>query len=200
MISFAAAAITTSVPRMHSAGFQATSADPSPRSAPRSDVKQALMACGIFGNTDPDVVSTLAESHQPLRFPPRHVVFAQGDPGTSLFLVVSGRAKVTYSRGDGRDVVINVAGPRDVFGEVTAFDQGPCEFTAITVTEVRAIADERDQLVAWAIVCPQIAHQIMRLLARRVDVMTSSMVDFAFAPPTHRLASRLLLLCKRFGR
>jgi len=120
MISFAAAAITTSVPRMHSAGFQATSADPSPRSAPRSDVKQALMACGIFGNTDPDVVSTLAESLQPLRFPPRHVVFAEGDPGTSLFLGVSGKVKVTY----GRDVVINVAGPRDVFGEVTAFDQG----------------------------------------------------------------------------
>src|SRR5262249_52499087 len=46
---------------------------------------------------------------------------------------------------------------------------------------------------------PEIGHQVMRLLARRADVLAGAMADFAFADPTHRLAHRLLLLSKRFG-
>jgi CRP/FNR family cyclic AMP-dependent transcriptional regulator len=176
----------------------ATSDSPWPNAA--RDVQRALMASGLFKKTDPDVVSALAESVQPLSFPPQHVVFAQGDTGSCLYLIASGKVKVTYCRGYGREVVINVAGPRDIFGEVTAFDRGPREFTAVTVTQVYALAVESEQLMAWAIAYPEVGHQVMRLLARRVDLMTGCLVDFVLADPAHRLAKRLLLLSKRFGK
>jgi CRP/FNR family cyclic AMP-dependent transcriptional regulator len=53
--------------------------------------------------------------------------------------------------------------------------------------------------MAWAIAYPEIAHQMMRLLARHGAVMTSCAVEFAFADPAGRLARRILLLGKRFG-
>jgi CRP/FNR family transcriptional regulator, cyclic AMP receptor protein len=163
-------------------------------------VQRAFIASGIFGNTDADVVSALIEHLQPVLFPAGHVVFAQGDAGSDLFMVASGKVKVAYRYGDGREVVLNIVGASEVFGEVALFDYGTREFTATTVTEVCAVAIERDRLLAWMTEYPEITHQVMRLLARRADVMTNCMVDFVFADPPYRVARRLLLLGKRFGR
>lgn len=164
------------------------------------DVHDALIASGIFGKTDADVVSALTEHLLPVCFPPGHVVFAQGDPGSCLYLIASGKVKVAYRHADGREVVLNVVGAPDVFGEVTPFDYGTREFTATSVTEVCAVVIERDRLLAWIAQCPEIALQIMRLLARRVDVMTKCLAEFVFTDPPYRIARRLLLLGKRFGR
>ena len=168
--------------------------------APHQDVHQALIASGIFRKSEPDVVSAWIRHIRPVRFPPGHVIFSQGDPGDCLYMIASGKAKVSYHHSDGREFVLNIVGASDVFGEVTPFDTGTREVTATTVTEVRAVAIERDQLLAWMAECPEIIHQITRLLARRAEVMTSSLADFVLADPPYRIARRLLLLAKRFGR
>ena len=167
------------------------------------DVHQALIASGIFGKADSGVVSALIEHMLPIRFPLGHVVFAQGDPGSCLYIRVGqGQGGLSPRRWQG--VVLNIVGSSDVLGKVTPFDYGTREFTATTVTEVCAVAIERDQLLAWMAECPEIIHQIVRLLARRADVMTKCLVDFVFADPPYRVARRLLLLllllCRRFGR
>ena len=164
------------------------------------DVRKALIASGLFGRTDSDVASALIEHLLPVRFPPGHVVFAQGDPGSCLYMIASGKVKVGYRHADGGEVVLNIAGASDVFGEVTPFDHGRREVTATAVTEVCAVAIERDLLLAWMTQCPEIIHQITRMLARRAEVMARCVVDFVFADPPYRLARRLLLLGKRFGR
>jgi CRP/FNR family transcriptional regulator, cyclic AMP receptor protein len=111
----------------------------------------------------------------------------------------SRRATVEPESPAGKDGRCDITGDTDI-GEVTPFDYGTREFTATTVTEVCAVAIERDQLLAWMTECPEITHQIMRLLARRADVMTKCLVDFVFADPPYRVARRLLLLGRRFGR
>jgi CRP/FNR family cyclic AMP-dependent transcriptional regulator len=171
-----------------------------PTGALRRDVRQALIRSGIFGKTGADDVSELIEHVRPVRFSPGHVVFAQGDPGSCLYIIAWGRVKLTYRHIDGKEIVLNIVGASDLFGEVTPFDYGTREFTASAVTEVCAVAIERDQLLAWMAECPEIIHQIMRLLARRADVLTNCLVDFVLADPAYRVARRLLLLGQRFGR
>ena len=96
--------------------------------------------------------------------------------------------------------MLNGIGASDVSDDVATFDFGTREFTATAVTEVFAVAIQRDQLLALIAERPEITHQITRLLARRAEVMTKNLVDFVFADPPYRVASRLLLLGKRFGR
>jgi CRP/FNR family cyclic AMP-dependent transcriptional regulator len=191
--------------QLHPKVPQAATADVMPPVTQRSaalhgDMRQALIRSGIFGKTDADVVSALIEHVRSVCFSPGHVVFAQGDPGSCLYIIASGRVKLTYRHIDGKEVVLNIVGASDIFGEVTPFDYGTREFTASAVTEVCAVAIERDQLLAWMAECPEIIHQIMRLMARRADVLTNCVVDFVLADPAYRIARRLLLLGKRFGR
>ncbi len=171
-----------------------------PRAAVSGDVEGAVIASGIFRKTDPVVVSNLIKHMRPVRFAAGHVVFAQGDPGGPLFMITSGKVKVVYRHTDGREAVLNVLGASEVCGEVTPFDCGPREVTVTALTEVDAVAIERHQLLAWMAECPEVIHQIGRLLARRADVMTNCLIDFACPNPRYRIARRLLLLGKRFGR
>jgi CRP/FNR family transcriptional regulator, cyclic AMP receptor protein len=164
------------------------------------DAQQALIASGIFRKANPDVVAALSRGTRPVCFPPGHVVFAQGDPGGCLYMIVSGRVKVAYRHIDGGEIVLNLVGASDMFGELTLFDCGTREVTATAVTEVCAMAIERDQVLAWMAECPEIIHQMMRLLARHADVLTNCLADFVLADPAYRVARRLLSLGKRFGR
>ncbi len=167
--------------------------------AMHGDEHRALMASGIFSKTDPDVVAALMTQTRSVCFPAGRIVFAQGEPGDCLYVIVSGKAKVSYLHTDGREFVLNIVGALDVFGELTPFDCGVREATVTALTEVRAVAIDRDQLLEWVADCPEAIHQIMRLLARRAEMMTSSLADFAVCDPPQRIARRILLLAKRFG-
>jgi CRP/FNR family transcriptional regulator, cyclic AMP receptor protein len=180
--------------------LEAKTADATKQAVSSGGVEGAVIASGIFRKTDPHVVSNVIRHMRPVRFPAGHVVFAQGDPGGALFMITSGKVKVVYRHTDDREAVLNVLGTSDVFGEVTPFDCGPREVTVTALTEVHAVAIQRHQLLAWMAECPEVIHQIGRLLARRADVMTTCLLDFACPDPRYRVARRLLLLGKRFGR
>jgi CRP/FNR family cyclic AMP-dependent transcriptional regulator len=164
------------------------------------DIPAAVVASGIFRKTESEVMCRLIGHMRPVRFGPGHVAFAQGDPEGALYVITSGKVKVVYRHPGGREVVLNVLGASDIFGEVTPFDCGPREVTAIALTEVDAVAIERHQLLEWITECPEVINQIGRLLARRADVMNDCLIDFACTDPTYRITRRLLLLGKRFGQ
>jgi len=183
-----------------SSTIDALSSSTPPTLGLRRNTHAALIRSGIFGGVNPDVVADLVEHVRTVRFPCGHAVFSQGDPGSCMYLIASGKVKLAYRRTDGRELVVNVVGASDVFGEVPPFDCGTSEFTATTITEMCAVEIERGQLLAWMAECPEMVQQIMRLLARRTGVMTSCLADLVFADPPYRVASRLLLLSKRFGQ
>jgi CRP/FNR family transcriptional regulator len=115
-------------------------------------------------------------------------------------MIIAGKVKVVYRHTDGREAVLNVLGPPELFGEAAPFDSGPREVTITALTAVEAVAIDRDRLRAWMARCPEVIHQVGRLLSRRADVMTNFLVDFACADPRYRIARRLMLLGKRFGQ
>ncbi|GFG51693.1 Crp/Fnr family transcriptional regulator [Mycolicibacterium agri] len=167
---------------------------------PTDDAEKAVRASGLFCRAHRDAISVWLKRMRPALFAAGSVVFAQGERGGALFVIVSGKVKETYRHTDGREAVLNILGPSEVFGVLTPFDNLPRTVTATALTEVRAVAIDRRQLLAWTVVCPEVIHQVMRLMARRVDVVTDCLVDFMCPDPTYRIARRLLVLAKRFGR
>src|SRR5262249_20613689 len=49
-------------------------------------------------------------------------IFAKGDPPTSLFAVISGTVKISISAPDGRNAILNLIGPGEIFGEIALLD------------------------------------------------------------------------------
>ncbi|HEX2289172.1 MAG TPA: cyclic nucleotide-binding domain-containing protein, partial [Pseudonocardiaceae bacterium] len=116
-----------------------------------------LIRAGIFQGVDPSAVQALSATLEPVKFPRAHVIFAEGEPGDRLYIVLSGKVKIGRKSADGRENLLAVFGPSDMFGELSIFDPGPRTSTATTVTEVSAVSMDRAALRDWINKRPEIA-------------------------------------------
>jgi CRP/FNR family transcriptional regulator, cyclic AMP receptor protein len=176
---------------------ESSAATPGPED---TEAHLALIASGIFSRTSPDVVAALSEGLHPERIAAGRVMGAQSDFGGCVYVIISGKVKVSYQRRDGAEIVLKILGPPEIFGAITLFDPGPQDMSMTTLTDVLAVPIARDRLLTWMVERPEVCDQVLRLFARWVKAMTNSLVDFAFADAQGRVASRLLDLKKRFGQ
>ncbi|WP_165796313.1 Crp/Fnr family transcriptional regulator [Mycobacterium ahvazicum] len=164
------------------------------------DAHRALIASGIFSRTGPEVATALCKELHLRRFSPGRVIGAQSDCDGSIYVIVSGKLKVSYRRSGGEEILLKILGPSEFFGAITLFDPGPQDMSVTTLTEVLAVPIARDRLLTWMVEHPEVCDQVLRLFARWVKAMTNSLVDFGLADAQGRVANRLLLLRHRFGQ
>src|SRR4051794_30991244 len=165
----------------------------------RGNVDEILARAGIFQGVEPSAVSALTKQLQPVDFPRGHTVFAEGEPGDRLYIIVSGKVKIGRRSPDGRENLLNIMGPSDMFGELSIFDPGPRTSTATTVTEVRALSMGRPELREWISKRPEIAEQLLRVLARRLRRTNNMLADLIFTDVPGRVAKALLQFARQFG-
>jgi CRP/FNR family cyclic AMP-dependent transcriptional regulator len=160
---------------------------------------QVLARAGIFQGVDANVVSSLRDQLQPVQYPRGHVVFAEGEPGELLYIIISGKVKIGRRTPDGRENLLTIMGPSDMFGELSIFDPGPRTSSATTITAVHAVSMDRDALRAWIADRPKIVEQLLMVLARRLRRTNDNLGDLIFTDVPGRVAKQLLLLAHQFG-
>jgi CRP/FNR family cyclic AMP-dependent transcriptional regulator len=168
---------------------------------PRSiDVRRALLASGIVSNTDPAAVTRWCRQLKPVRFPAGHLIASGGDAGGRLYVIVSGKVKASVARTGGCELLLAVLGSNEIFGVVSLFEPVARNTRLTALTDVLAVPIERRHLLRWMAECPELSARTLRLFARRAREMTDALTDFASADARGRVASRLSLLQRRFGR
>ncbi|MDJ0396500.1 Crp/Fnr family transcriptional regulator [Rhodococcus sp. G-MC3] len=160
---------------------------------------EVLARAGIFQGVEQSAVAALTQQLQPVDFPRGHRIFTEGDPGDRLYIIVAGKIKVGRSTPDGRENLLTVMGPSDMFGELAIFDPGPRTSTVTTITDVRAVSMDRDALKEWIDQRPEVAGQLLRVLARRLRRTNDNLADLIFTDVPGRVAKALLQLAQRFG-
>lgn len=158
-----------------------------------------LGSAAIFQGMGAGAVAALKKQLHPVSFAARQVVFAEGEPGDRLYIIKSGKVKIGRRLDDGRDHLLAILGPSDIFGELSLFDPGPRTSTATAITKMRALWLDRDALRTWIIARPEVAEQLLALLAGRLRRTNDSVVDLIFTDVPGRVAKQLLLLAQRFG-
>lgn len=162
-------------------------------------MQDILMRAGILQGVPAAAAAALVEELRQVSFPPRHTVFTEGEPGVDLYIVLAGKVKIRRRTTDGRETLIAVLGPSDMFGELALFDPGPRTSTVTTLTEVTAVRMDRRALRAWIAAHPDIAQQLLRVLARRLRRTNDALCDLIFTDVPGRVAKQLLDLANRFG-
>jgi CRP/FNR family cyclic AMP-dependent transcriptional regulator len=120
------------------------------------------------------------------------VVVIEGEPCTGLFIVQSGRVKITRSSLEGREQILHFAGPGEPFNDVPVFDGGPnpatvqaMEASTLLIVECSVM---RDCLSRY----PQLAQAVISVLAARCRQLVAMVEDLSLHSVTARLAGLLL--------
>lgn len=164
-----------------------------------SEVTEILSRAGIFQGVDPSAVRFLIEQLDSVTFPRGTTIFDEGEPGDRLYIIISGKVKLARHSVDGRENLLTVMGPSDMFGELSIFYPGPRTSSAICVTEVTAATMDSGMLQQWITEHPEIPQQLLRVLARRLRRTNNSLADLIFTDVPGRVAKALLQLANRFG-
>src|SRR5205809_6368237 len=98
---------------------------------------EVLARSGIFQGVDPDAADSLAKEMEIIDARKGEVLFNEGEPGDSLYIVLSGKVKIVRRAADGRQNLIALMGPSDMVGELSLFDPGPRTATATAVVDSR---------------------------------------------------------------
>lgn len=162
-------------------------------------MNEVLARAGIFQGVSPDAVAALVRQLEPVTFRRGEVAFVEGEPGDTLYIITVGKVKIGRKSADGRDSLITLMGPSDMFGELAIFDPGPRTSTVTALTEVKAVTMSRSVLRSWIADRPEIAEQLLRVLARRLRRTNDNLSDLIFTDVPGRVAKQLLYLAQRFG-
>ncbi|MBO3087978.1 Crp/Fnr family transcriptional regulator [Cellulomonas dongxiuzhuiae] len=128
------------------------------------------------------------------------VLFHEGEPGDRLYLVRDGKIKLGRRSNDGRENLLAVLGPGEMFGELSLFDPGPRTATATVVADAVVLELGHRDLITWLADKPMVAEHLLQALARRLRRTNEALADLVFSDVPGRVAKALLDLSTRFGQ
>ncbi|MDQ1295089.1 MAG: Crp/Fnr family transcriptional regulator [Actinomycetota bacterium] len=154
----------------------------------------------LFAALDDEAAGALRATMTRVDLMRSEILFNEGEPGDRLYVIVDGKVKLGRTSADGRENLLAVLGPGEMFGELSLFDPGPRNATATAIADTMLIGLGNDDLVSWLSGRPGVARQLLGALARRLRRTNESLADLVFSDVPGRVARALLDLSERFGR
>ena len=154
----------------------------------------------LFGGLDEQAAETLIGSMNAQRLERGDVLFHEGDQGDRLYVIGEGKIKLGRTSSDGRENLLAILGPGEMFGELSLFDPGPRTATATAVAETQLLSMGNEQLKEFLHQRPGVAATLLAALARRLRRTNDVLADLVFTDVPGRVAKALLDLAARFGR
>jgi HEAT repeat protein len=133
-------------------------------------IEKVLLLKGVsmFSATSEDTLADVASVLEEVELRPGELVFRKGDPGQSMYIVVSGRVRIF----DGAKT-INFLGEQEIFGELALLDPEPRSASVEAAEEARLFRLDRDTLFELMTDNVGVVSGIMQVLCRRLRRMTS---------------------------
>src|SRR3954451_2049708 len=160
---------------------------------------EVLKRAPLFAGLDDEAATALSNAMGTIRLNKGEVLFHEGDAEDRLYVVVSGKVKLGRSGSAGRENLLAILGPGQMFGELSLFDPGPRSSSATAVTACVLRTLEHDELMGWLTGRPEVSLGLPAQLASRLRRANDVLADLVFSDVPGRVAKQLLELATRFG-
>ena len=151
----------------------------------------------IFCDLEPEAFDQLCRYAKRSSLKRGAAIFSKGDPGNSLFAVISGTVKISISSPEGRSAIFNLIGAGEIFGEVALLDglARTADATANTSCEIFVI--DRREFLPFLRDQPALAMKFIELLCTRLRWTSDQVEQVILQNLPGRLASALIRLTEK---
>ncbi|MEL4503623.1 Crp/Fnr family transcriptional regulator [Luteococcus sp. H138] len=178
--------------------------------------EELLARLPLFQNLTPASRQALDEQIQPLTLARGEMLFRSGDTATGLYVLASGKVKLTKpsrqpqpavtTNRKGRPIVptpreslLALIGPGEMFGELSVLDGGQRSTTATAMLDCKLYHVQREPMLALVEQNHDIAQAMLHQMAHRVRVSNETISGLVLSDVPGRMAFLLLTLAERFG-
>lgn len=125
-------------------------------------------------------------------FKKNSVIITEGDSSDSLYVIKTGKVKVFASDESSKEVILNIQGPGEYFGELSLIDDTPRSASVMTTEDSTLILVTRVMFEKHLIENPELAIKLIRFLAQRIKSLTMNVKNLALLDVYGRVAKTLL--------
>ena len=161
--------------------------------------EDVLRRAPLLAALDEETTLAILTRLRPMELARGDRVFHEGDPGDALYVIEAGKIKLARRAADGRENLLAILGPGEMFGELSLFDPGPRVATAVAVSPVRLQSLTREDFVPL-LDQPRVALSLLAALGRRLRRTNEALADLVFSDVPGRVAKALVDLSQRFGQ
>src|ERR1700693_2618268 len=151
----------------------------------------------IFRDLDPEALDQLCRYAKHTTLKRGAAIFSKGDPGNSLFAVISGTVKISPSSADGRSAIFNLIGAGEIFGEIAVLDGQARTADATANTSCELFVIDRREFLPFVRSQPALAMKFIELLCTRLRWTSDQVEEVILQDLPGRLASALLRLTEK---
>jgi CRP-like cAMP-binding protein len=139
----------------------------------RQRVVAQLQAARLFKGIPTNDLEALIEVMEPKTFAENELLFQKGDPGDSMFLILSGSVRIFTQDADQNEITLAYLEPTRIFGDFVIFDQKPRSASAVTVAPTECLVLYRDAFLNFLPQHTFVGMVMMRNVAEQVRQVTS---------------------------
>jgi len=133
------------------------------------DVHLTMPLGELFGQMPADALEHLEKITVLQRFAAKSVLFREGRPSSGVFLVRSGRVKLSLHCSHGKSLVVQFAGPGEPLGLGATISARPYEVTAEATAPCEVAFLPRRQFLQFLADHPKVSLDLVKLLCQDVD-------------------------------
>jgi CRP-like cAMP-binding protein len=161
------------------------------------DKRAVLRAHPFFKGLNDSIIEQLSPRAVLRKVRKATVLFRKGDIGSKLYAVCAGAVKISAPSEEGKDAILNLIIPGEIFGEIAFLDGGERTADAVMIESGELMVIERRDFLPLLRDYPDLAIRLIEILCARLRRTSEQVEDIVFLDAPARLAKALLHLHRR---
>jgi CRP/FNR family cyclic AMP-dependent transcriptional regulator len=158
-----------------------------------------LKSVSLFASFSDQQINTLLAYVQHRSFARNIYVMHAGEETDSLYVMLSGKAKVVLTDDHGREVILGYMGPQDFFGEMGILDDSPRSASVFTLEPCEMLRLSKTGFMSCVREHSEVAMLVIRNLVKRLRAADRKIESLALVDVSGRVARLLLDLAQETG-
>jgi CRP-like cAMP-binding protein len=158
-----------------------------------------LKKINIFSGLSDSDMEMVSQVSFMKKYSKKETIYLPGDRGEQVYLLKSGRVKISKLSEEGKELILTMLGPGDIFGEMILIDDSPPGTIAEAMDETHICVIYRKDFEALLTRKPELSLRITKLIGLRRKELEAKIEDLIFRDVHSRLAHLLLRLAQEHG-
>lgn len=154
----------------------------------------------LFSSLNDRELETVSQAMVLRHFRKNSLIIFEDDIGNSLFVIKSGRVKISRISPEGSEAILAILGQGDFFGELSVIDGLGRSATVTSIDDVELLMLRRQDFLDLMEKIPKIAIALLKELASRIRKSDSHIRSLTLLDAKGRVANTLIRLVDDIGR
>ncbi|RJR15586.1 MAG: Crp/Fnr family transcriptional regulator [Nitrospiraceae bacterium] len=160
---------------------------------------ETLKRSELFSSLKDSELKSISEYFEMVTYKNNENVFVEGDPSDKFYLVAEGSVKVLKHTMMGKDIILEIMSPGDIFGGVAVLDKKPFPASAQAMESTTVIWISRQNLIRIMDEYPVLKLEVVKYFSDKLRDAHEMLKNIATERVEKRIASLLLKLSEKIG-